>query len=439
MPLHKISSPLEESPSVIAERSPGTELPSVVLESVVNCAAAPFVLPSYARTDDQEYIGFYRPDRWLAVGSRQVGTGPWQVTQLETRLGWDSHNYVDLAVDPRGGLHVAANMHSSEMCYFRSEVAGDARTLVRVPAMVDRAREMRVTYPRFFTRGDGELAFTFREGGSGRGDQWLYALDSGSGRWREHPRGPVIVGEGVRSAYLDSDRPHVGPDGRHHVVWVWRDSPDASSTHTVCYASSSDLLEWQNGDGRPLALPLRYSSDVVVADIPPGSGLINNNVRLGFDASGDPLIAAHLHDEAGRQQVVIFRRDDGVWSGSQITAWNVAWAFGGGGSIDFEIEMGTPFVDEDDVVLDVRHRGDVVRLRITDWESCEASRAPTPAAGILVGADEGALRRHWLRGDPPGAGRWLTWTSAPPARDREVDVDATHGYLSIATPTDGAQ
>jgi hypothetical protein len=40
-----------------------------------------------------------------------------------------------------------------------------------------------------------------------------------------------------------------GPDGRYHLIWLWRDNADH-----LCYARSPDLRSWEMEDGRPLAM-----------------------------------------------------------------------------------------------------------------------------------------------------------------------------------------
>jgi len=51
-------------------------------------------------------------------------------------------------------------------------------------------------------------------------------------------------------------RPALGPDGRFHMTWVWRDTPDCATNHDLSYARSADLVHWETGGGEPLKLPL---------------------------------------------------------------------------------------------------------------------------------------------------------------------------------------
>lgn len=98
-------------------------------------------------------------------------------------LGWDSHNYVTLAVDSAGQIHVSGNMHCVPIVYFRTERPGDITRFRQFPAMVGR-NEQRCTYPRFLHGPKGELIFTYRDGRSGSGDQYGSANGRGSGTGR---------------------------------------------------------------------------------------------------------------------------------------------------------------------------------------------------------------------------------------------------------------
>jgi alpha-L-rhamnosidase len=59
--------------------------------------------------------------------------------------------------------------------------------------------------------------------------------------------GPLLDGEGERSAY--SSGPQRGPDGRFHLLWMWRETPDAMTNHTLSYARSRDLIHWETSSG----------------------------------------------------------------------------------------------------------------------------------------------------------------------------------------------
>jgi hypothetical protein len=149
-------------------------------------------------TEERIYVGYYDAARQLSVASRPRGSSWWTYTRLPSWVGWDSHNRIAMAVDAAGQLHVTANMHNDPLVYFRTSVAGDVRTLARVPTMVEAAAERSMTYPMFLEDAAGRLIFKYRDGGSGRGRE-IYNVQDGAG-WKRLTDAPLVDGEGRRSA-----------------------------------------------------------------------------------------------------------------------------------------------------------------------------------------------------------------------------------------------
>ncbi len=138
--------------------------------------------------------------------------------------------------------------------------------------------EKRCTYPMFLTRTDGLLLFRYRLGGSGNGRDYFNVYDESDRSWRRLFEEPFFDGEEERSAY--AHQPILGPDGRYHVSWVWRDTPDCSTNHDLGYARSSDLIEWETIDGRGIALPIRLDTPGIVVDpVPVEGGILNGTGR----------------------------------------------------------------------------------------------------------------------------------------------------------------
>jgi hypothetical protein len=121
-------------------------------------AAAPYTLSAIDRvwsshrvgyamvvTDAAIVVAYYDANRQLTVAARPRGAPAWVYHKLDSWTGWDSHNYIAMARDAAGQIHVVANLHGDPLVYYRSTEAGDVRTLTRVPVMVDRAAERRMT------------------------------------------------------------------------------------------------------------------------------------------------------------------------------------------------------------------------------------------------------------------------------------------------------
>jgi len=126
-----------------------------------------FFLLTQGRT---QYVAFYDHQRRMTVARRDLSDRRWEFKRLDSVLGWDSHNYVTMAMDSEGRLHLSGNMHASPLVYFRADRPGDIQSLRRVAAMVG-SLEKRCTYPRFISGPNGQLVFTYRDGGSGKGNQ----------------------------------------------------------------------------------------------------------------------------------------------------------------------------------------------------------------------------------------------------------------------------
>ena len=107
---------------------------------------------------ERQYVAYYDVEHRMTLATRTLGEHKWQRQILDSKVGWDSHNYLTMAIDVNGHLH----------------------------------------------------------------------LFDGQGRRNAYPLGPVT-----------------GPDGRFHVVWVWRDTPDCATNNNLSYARSRDLIHWE--------------------------------------------------------------------------------------------------------------------------------------------------------------------------------------------------
>jgi hypothetical protein len=293
---------------------------------------------------DQQFVAFYDAERHMTVGQRKLGDKSFKLTRLASQVGWDSHNYIALTVDDAGFIHVAGNMHVVPLVYFRSTRPLDASSLERVPQMTGQLED-RVTYPIFFRGPKQELIFTYRDGSSGNGNQIYNLYDPKTRTWRRLLDRPLTDGQGERNAYLSI--PRLGPDGFFHMVWVWRESPDASTNHDPSYARSRDLINWENGRGEPLALPITLHTGDIVDRVPVKGGIINGNVHLGFDAQKRPIVSYHKYDEKGNTQLYNARMEGGQWKVYQTSDWDYRWDFGGGGTLIFEVGLGPVQLEAD--------------------------------------------------------------------------------------------
>ncbi|WP_341975521.1 BNR repeat-containing protein [Microbacterium sp. LTA6] len=327
---------------------------------------------------EDQYVAYYDADRVMTVAHRRLGSDAWQRVSLDSTLEWDSHNYVVMAVDAGGRLHVSGNMHVDPLVYFREAVPGDVSTLERIPTLINAAVERRVTYPAFLTAPDGAMVFTFRDGSSGDGVNYFYRYDHEGGVWHPLLAGPLFDGEGQRNAY--AEEPKLGPDGFFHVSWVWRDTPDAATNSRLSYMRSRDLLHWETRAGAAIVLPVTYEqAGVVIEDVPVHGGLLNGLHKIGFDAEGRPVVAYHRYEDGGSQLFVARGSGDG-WQIEQVTAWRGRWQFGGGGSLARGIRLGhTVLLADGRMRLDYEYRGASGSIVLDSESLLPYAEVPVPA------------------------------------------------------------
>lgn len=290
---------------------------------------------SAVESKDAIYIGYYDKNRKLTIS--EIDKCSWQVKKVQldsTFTGWDVHNYITMALDSEGRLHIAGNMHSVPLVYARMEKKGQFKSLSKLRHQVE-SLEDRVTYPNFFKFPDGALGFTYRSGGSGNGIEIINRFDGDKwSRWIDKPLfASASAGPSV-SAY--STGFIKGPDNQFHVAWVWRDTPAVETNFNVNYVRSPDLKTWYNSSGKKLSLPLTPDNADIAAEIPMGSGLFNN-IRLGFDVERRPIISYLKFDANGKSQLWHARHEKNGWKNYQSTNWSYRWDPRGFGAIVTQI------------------------------------------------------------------------------------------------------
>ncbi|MCK4921353.1 MAG: BNR-4 repeat-containing protein, partial [Bacteroidales bacterium] len=297
---------------------------------------------------DMQYIAYYNENRRMVVGMRHLGEKEFELMILPSEInehpakktrgtnltstiqGYDSHNYITLAVDQEGYIHLSGNMHVHPLLYFRSTEPHDITTLKQVKSMVG-TREGRCTYPKFKRSPNGKLIFHYRDGKSGAGGEVYNIYDVRSRTWSRFLNTELITGGDQMNAYQRG--PRLGPDGMYHLLWLWRDTPDAATCHDLSYARSRDLVNWENAAGEPLELPLRITSKGTIIDpVPPGGGIINSTHHFSFDSKGRVVVTYHKHDEQGDTQAYAARFEGGSWKIVPVSNWEGKHIFQGGGS-----------------------------------------------------------------------------------------------------------
>ncbi|HVS64086.1 MAG TPA: BNR repeat-containing protein [Thermoanaerobaculia bacterium] len=297
-----------------------------------------------ATAGDRQYVAYYDAERRMSVASRSLDSTEWQFVRLPSRLDWDSHDGVAIAVDAAGHLHVSGNMHNEPLLYFRSVRPHDATTLE--PAAMLGESEDRVSYPVFLEGPGGDLLFLYRDGASGRGTTIANAYDPATRTWRRLLDRPLLDGGRRHSAYPVG--PTRGPDGLFHLVWMWRKSASGDSNFDLSYARSADLVRWESASGAAVELPITPGTKGVVVDpVRPGNGLVALGFGLGWDPERRPLVTYCRYGAHGRSQAFNARWTGERWQIVQASEWEYRWDVDRKGALAHDIVVRPVNVDSD--------------------------------------------------------------------------------------------
>lgn len=376
----------------------------------------------------RQYVAYFDAQHQMTVATRTLDQADWQKVKLDSKVGWDSHNSLTMAIDGNGDLHVSGNMHNVPLIYFRTETPGNITTLKRMSMTSEDSKHC--TYPHFLSDATGRLVFNYRDGSSGNGRRLYNVYDVKSQTWSPLLDTPLFEGEGKRNAYPSG--PEIGPDKRFHIIWVWRDTPDCATNHDLSYARSPDLIHWETAAGEPVGLPMKLGTAGLIVDpIPPGGGIINGCEKLAFDTQDRPMIAYHKSDDQGNMQVYVTRFSGGEWSRQVLTDWKKPVAFSGGGAMPFiGIQISAPqLVGEGVWAVGYRHRdygsGTVTFDEATLLPVTSKFTAPRPELPAELNTPEIkfegiGIRREVDLGESgdPNVRYVLKWDTLPPNHDR---------------------
>jgi hypothetical protein len=275
-----------------------------------------------------QIIAFYNDKQQVVLGKRKIGEKNWElnVTAFTGRIR-DAHNAISIMIDGDGFLHMAWDHHNNRLNYARS----------LAPLSLDMGAKMEMTgknessvsYPEFYRMPDGGLLFLYRDGGSGRGNLVVDRYDLPTRTWKQLHQN-LIDGEGKRNAYWQAC---VDNRGTIHISWVWRESPDASSNHDLCYARSRDGgVTWERSDGKTYSLPVNAANAEYAFRIPQKSELINQT-SMTADKRGRPYIATYWRDQQSDvpQYRLVFQKS-GRWHAQNLAFRHMPFTLSGGGT-----------------------------------------------------------------------------------------------------------
>ncbi len=288
-------------------------------------------------TDQYQYSCYYDSDRNMVIAQRRLDAPEWKKTVLPSVTGWDSHNYITMALDEAGYIHVSGNMHGVPLIYFRSMAPENIDQFEKLP--MTGKQEEKVTYPVFFKNQQGNLFFQYRDGGSGQGITYWNQYDVNARQWKRAFDTPVFDGENEVNAYMQN--PVLGPDGYFYIIWMWRSTYIANTNHNLSCIRSKDFTNWETIGGKKVTLPARWRDTQSVVDpVGPWNGLINMGFQINWDHQGRACITYHKYDGRGISQVFISRWEKDSWKTYQVSNWpDHKWDLDKGGSLGNDVSI----------------------------------------------------------------------------------------------------
>lgn len=287
-----------------------------------------------------QYVSFYDKDRKMTIAMRNLSSNDWQFKTLPQTTGWDSHNYIAMAVDDSGYIHVSGNMHNAPLVYFRSSKPHSIDNFDSLS--MTGSNETKVTYP-IFIKGieKGELFFQYRDNANNTSTTTWNKYSTATKTWTRLTTQGFFNTEGLYSAYMTT--PIKGPDDYFHVVWMWRNTPVANTNHDISHIRSKDLVHWETMSGLDVTLPIKQSTPRVIVDsVDAGNGLINIAFGIGWDNQNRAVINYHKYDVNGISQRWNTRWENESWKIYQTSSWNsFKWPLDRNGTLGIDIS-GSP-------------------------------------------------------------------------------------------------
>ena len=310
---------------------------------------------SFLDSEDYQYFGYYDKDKNMTISQHNKLTDTWHHTMLNSKIGWDTHNYISMIVDNEGYLHISGNMHKHPIKYWRSKNPNDISEIQEIHYMVGK-EENSTTYPEFLRTIDGEILFHYRQGESGSGYEVYNIWRPNIMSWERFLDTPMIDGKGLRNAYMRG--PVKGPDNYYHLLWMWRENANCETNHTLSYARSRDLKQWESIRGEKIDGSITIADTCLVVDPTPiKQGLINTSFQFGFDSKNRPIISYVKYDFLGNTQLYVARFNQSLsqWNIKSLTKWDYRWYFAGMNTISVDVTNSKPYISDNGIAFPYFH------------------------------------------------------------------------------------
>jgi hypothetical protein len=359
-----------------------------------------------------QYAVYWNSSRHVCIYRRNVSTNVAQTLELTDYANTldDSHNNIMMGICPVDGtIHLSFDHHDTLLNYRKSvdSLALKPASFPWVAANFNAVQHQfngtsihMVTYPRFINAPSGRMLFECRIGQSGYGDAYLWEYDGSTKVW-------TTLGK-----YINGISSNVNPylfginyakNGRLHVTWCWRATPDASTNQDLYYAYSDDNgRTWRNNAGTQVGttgtVPMTMAmTSCKVWTIAQNRGYINQESQ-SIDSKGRVhVLTSYLPDasadytnfDSARVRVVsyqFYRDTAGVWHRNPLNVLT-------------KINRGQIAFDSLDnayaALYNVRLLGATARSGWTDWHMLDSAQNNRFYSEVLMDK-EGLLSRNML-------------------------------------------
>ncbi|GGF63918.1 BNR-4 repeat-containing protein [Wenyingzhuangia marina] len=262
--------------------------------------------------NNYQYVTFWNKVSRVCIARRKLPEGDWKTVELTdytispNRVA-DNHYTISMGIcENDGTIHLAFD-HHNDVLHYRKSIANLAYsddTSWKMSSfgsvqqnLVDNVNLSNITYPRFVSKPNGDMIYECRIGWSGDGDSFLWEYNGSNGKWTYI--GEYLNGTSVNeNAYINGI--HYDSNGRLHVSWIWRGTPDAQTNHDVYYAySDDDGRTWYNSDGVKVGTagsdPMVQSRPgLKIWDIGTNRGLINQESQAVDSNGGIHILQSYI-------------------------------------------------------------------------------------------------------------------------------------------------
>ena len=93
------------------------------------------VRPALVTNAKKQFVAFYDASRQLTIAMRNINSTNWIFEKINEFVALDAHNYIAMAIDNNGFIHLAANMHVTPLKYWRTKKPYDISSFEKLDFM----------------------------------------------------------------------------------------------------------------------------------------------------------------------------------------------------------------------------------------------------------------------------------------------------------------